>query len=477
MAEQQPPGAEDPSPAEQQPPGAQDPSPAEEQPPGAQDPGPAEGTDASADGAATERRTLRRSSTDKVIAGVAGGIGAYFGIDSVIVRIAFILLTFLGGAGPFLYLIGWLALPTEDSPSVVAKALGGNSPNRFRNLLAVALIGFGLLITANLSGDLFDLFIDVWRIAPYLALILIAAGVALVLWPGPAGGSKTTPARPPVPSAPPPGTPPPSSAFASPAPAPPAAAGPEWSTAPPTGPEWSTAPPTGPAPTAGAPSSQTKRRRDRSWIGTLTVAALLVYTGTAVMLERLDVVDLDLGVFFAVALATTGAGLLASAFARPARGLIVLGLALSAPLMLFVAVDVPGGLGIGEARVRVIDVEELEDEYRHGIGQLTVDLRDLDPERTDHSVELSLGIGELRVYVPESIATTADIDVRAGNIRTWSGYTWYSWEASEDGLDVSRTITVPVQGETTGDLRLDIDVGIGEARLITVPAPVEGSNR
>ena len=466
-AEGQPPGAEDPSPAEGQPPGAQDPSPAEGQPPGAQDPSPAEGTGAAADGAATERRTLRRSSTDKVIAGVAGGIGAYFGIDSVIVRIAFILLTFLGGAGPFLYLIGWLALPTDDSPSVVAKALGGNSPNRFRNLLAVALIGFGLLITANLSGDLFDLFIDVWSIAPYLALILIAAGVALVLWPGPAGGSKPTPARPRVPSAPPPGTPPPSSAFASPAPAPPAAAGPEWS---------ATAP-AGPPPAASPPPSPTKRRRDRSWIGTLTVAALLVYTGIAVMLERLDVVDLDLGVFFAVALATTGAGLLASAFARPARGLIVLGLALSAPLMLFVAVDVPGGLGIGEARVRVIDVEELEDEYRHGIGQLTVDLRDLDPERTDHFVELSLGIGELRVYVPDSIATTADIDVRAGNIRTWSGYTWYSWEASEDGLDVSRTITVPVQGETTGDLRLDIDVGIGEARLITVPAPVEGSNR
>ncbi|MYI35626.1 MAG: PspC domain-containing protein, partial [Acidimicrobiaceae bacterium] len=176
-----------------------------EQPPGTEDPNPAEGTDAATDSVATESRTLRRSSTDKVIAGVAGGIGAYFGIDSVIVRIAFILLTFLGGAGPFLYLIGWLALPTEDSPSVIAKALGGGTPNRFRSLLAVALIGLGLLITANLSGDLFGLFVDVWSIAPYLALILIAAGVALVLWPGPAGGSKPTPARPLVPPAPPPG--------------------------------------------------------------------------------------------------------------------------------------------------------------------------------------------------------------------------------------------------------------------------------
>ena len=122
-----------------------------------------------------------------MIAGVAGGIGAYFGIDAVIVRIAFIVLTFLGGAGPFLYLIGWLALPREDSPSVIANALGGDSPHRFRSLFAVLLIGLGLLITANLSGSLFGLFVGVWSIAPYLALILIAAGVALVLWPGPAG--------------------------------------------------------------------------------------------------------------------------------------------------------------------------------------------------------------------------------------------------------------------------------------------------
>lgn len=422
---------------------------ADGQPPGAQDPSPADGTGAAAGGAATERRTLRRSSTDKVIAGVAGGIGAYFGIDSVIVRIAFILLTFLGGAGPFLYLIGWLALPTDDSPSVVAKALGGNSPNRFRNLLAVALIGFGLLITANLSGDLFDLFIDVWSIAPYLALILIAAGVALVLWPGPAGGSKPTPAPPSQPAPPPPA--PPSTAAAG-------------------GPEWSAASPTGPPPAAVVPSSPAKRRRDRSWIGLFTVAALFVYTGAALMLDRLDVIATDVGVFFALALAITGAGLLASAFVAPARSLIWLGAAISALLLLVVGADVPRGSGIGEARVTVVDIEELEDEYRHGVGQLVVDLRDLDPERTDHSVDLSLGIGELRVYVPDSISTTADIKVGVGSINARG--VGYAWHESTDGLGTRRTIAVPLGGETMGELRLDIDVGIGEVEMRTVPASI-----
>ena len=134
---------------------------------------------------------------------------------------------------------------------------------------------------------------------------------------------------------------------------------------------------------------------------------------------------------------------------------------------------------MGEVRVSVTDVAELEDEYRHGIGQLVVDLRDLDPERTDHSVDLSLGVGELVVYVPDSISTTADVEVGVGSIRARGkargvGYLWYE---STDGLGTRRTIAVPVQGEPTGELRLDIDVGIGEAEVRTVPASLGGSVR
>ena len=407
MAEEQPTGAESSSEdgttaAENQPPRAAASS--------AETPGATAGDDSAgregAEGADSKRRTLCRSSTDKVIAGVAGGIGAYFGIDAVIVRIAFIVLTFLGGAGPFLYLIGWLGLPREDSPSVVSNALRGDSPHRLRSLAAVILIVLGLLITANLSGELFGVFVNVWSIAPYLALILIAAGVALVLWPGPAGRHKPTPARPPAPAASPP-----SSAYATPAPPPPTAAGPEWSVASPPGP---------PPPAAGSMSSA-KRRRGRSLFGSLTVAALLVYAGAAVMLDRLDAVDMDIGVFFAIALAITGTGLLVSSFAVPARGLIFLGVLLCVPALLLAGADVRWGTGVGEVRVSVTDTEDLADEYRHGVGQMVVDLRHLDPDRTDHSVELSLGVGEMLVYVPDNIFTTADLSVGAGNIRVWYG--------------------------------------------------------
>lgn len=377
----------------------------DDQPPNAEEPRPDEDPGAAAEGAATERRTLCRSSTDKVIAGVAGGIGAYFGIDSVIVRIAFIVLTFMGGAGPFLYLIGWLALPREDSRSVIARALGGDSPHRFRSLLAVALIGLGLIITANLSGDLFGLFVDVWTLAPYLALVLIAAGVALVVWPGSTARSKYPPARPSAPAA-----------FTPPAPSPAAAE-----------PEWGEVPAAVAAPVPGAPvgsSGERRGRRPRSVVGPITVAVLLVFAGATMLLGRFDALDMEIAAFLAIALAITGTGLFVSAFAGRARGLIVLGVALTAPLVLFSGSDALWGTGIGERRVRITDAGDLEDQYRHGIGRLVVDLRDLEPDGTNRALDVSLGVGEVLVYVPDNIVVVGNADVGAGVIREYYDGPW-----------------------------------------------------
>jgi len=57
---------------------------------------------------------LMRSRTDKVFAGVAGGIGQYLAIDPVIVRLAFVALCFTG-VGIFLYPVLWLIMPVEGS--------------------------------------------------------------------------------------------------------------------------------------------------------------------------------------------------------------------------------------------------------------------------------------------------------------------------------------------------------------------------
>jgi len=56
-------------------------------------------------------KKLYRSQTDKKIAGVCGGVAEYFGIDSTLVRLGWILFTFAGGSGILAYIIAWIIMP------------------------------------------------------------------------------------------------------------------------------------------------------------------------------------------------------------------------------------------------------------------------------------------------------------------------------------------------------------------------------
>lgn len=62
---------------------------------------------------------LTRSETDKVIAGVAGGLAAYFGIDPTLVRVAWVIAGIMGW-GILAYVILWIVLPkgTTSTPAV-----------------------------------------------------------------------------------------------------------------------------------------------------------------------------------------------------------------------------------------------------------------------------------------------------------------------------------------------------------------------
>lgn len=60
-------------------------------------------------------RKLYRNPDDKIIAGVCSGLAAYFGLDTVLVRLVFILLIFAGGAGIWIYLILWLITPAAKT--------------------------------------------------------------------------------------------------------------------------------------------------------------------------------------------------------------------------------------------------------------------------------------------------------------------------------------------------------------------------
>jgi len=57
------------------------------------------------------RPQLRRSSTEKMLGGVSGGLADYSGIDPVLWRVGFVALTLAGGAGVLLYLLLWVLVP------------------------------------------------------------------------------------------------------------------------------------------------------------------------------------------------------------------------------------------------------------------------------------------------------------------------------------------------------------------------------
>ena len=59
-------------------------------------------------------KRLYRSRNDRKLAGVCGGIAEYYGWDPTLVRVAWIVLTLLGGSGILIYLIMWLVMP--DAP-------------------------------------------------------------------------------------------------------------------------------------------------------------------------------------------------------------------------------------------------------------------------------------------------------------------------------------------------------------------------
>ncbi|MCF6366372.1 MAG: PspC domain-containing protein [Bacteroidales bacterium] len=65
----------------------------------------------------TKQKRLYRSEEDHVIAGVCSGLGGYFGIDPVLVRLAFIIAIIIGGFGTILYIILWIIIPKAETVS------------------------------------------------------------------------------------------------------------------------------------------------------------------------------------------------------------------------------------------------------------------------------------------------------------------------------------------------------------------------
>lgn len=90
---------------------------------------------------AVSARRLSRSTTDKVVGGVCGGLAAGLGIDALVLRAAFVVLTLAGGTGIGIYLVAWLVLPQQDTRRSMVQSIRLDS----RDTLGIASIGMIVL--------------------------------------------------------------------------------------------------------------------------------------------------------------------------------------------------------------------------------------------------------------------------------------------------------------------------------------------
>jgi len=122
------------------------------------------------------RPALRRSRTDKVVGGVAGGLAEYSGIDPLLWRVGFVALTLAGGSGVLVYALLWLLMPSgprSRADGAPAEPAGPRSPVAAFTVAGLLII-VGLLVLVTRYTDL--------DLGPrgFLASALLVVGLGLV---------------------------------------------------------------------------------------------------------------------------------------------------------------------------------------------------------------------------------------------------------------------------------------------------------
>ena len=117
-------------------------------------------------------RRLERSS-DRILAGVAGGLGKYFELNPNFFRIGFVVLTLLGGAGILVYLAALLVMPAEGKERSLAEQVLAERRERPWPLVGLAVAGVALAILIARAA--------LWPTANAGWILLLVVGLT-ILW-------------------------------------------------------------------------------------------------------------------------------------------------------------------------------------------------------------------------------------------------------------------------------------------------------
>ncbi|WP_166376069.1 PspC domain-containing protein [Aeromicrobium phragmitis] len=391
--------------------------------------------------------SVRRPRDDRMIAGVSTAVGRWWNIDPVIVRIGFVVLTFIGLSGVILYAAAWLLLPEEGKDrSVVGETFGlGDNDEQVRT---IGLIVAAALAGAAALGDSAWGF-NGWGWAVVWITIWVGLPIAFVYWL--VKGRHDARAQVPPPPTPPAG---PAAPGSDPTPAK------EDDTVsidqtlpvryePPAGPP----PGEGPGePTGAAPPPPQAPRRGWSPALFLGTISLTFIAWGALWIWSLQTEPVAASVYVFVGLVITALGLLVGSVVGDAGLLIPVGLVLTVALAVTSALP---SARAGDYRFVPVNAEQATRTLETGAGQVTYDLtqiRDLD-DLAGESVRIEHGAGVVRVIVPRELDVDVDAQVR------WGGQVMV-FDRRDEGWDAR--IAFPADGDEPFDIQITSTVGVIE---------------
>ncbi|WP_370876655.1 PspC domain-containing protein [Amycolatopsis thermophila] len=387
----------------------------------------------------------RRPARGGKIGGVAAAIGNRYGIDPVIVRVAFVTATVFGGVGASLYVLCWLLFPAEgDGSSPIEALFGQGRSSMSKHMTIVLAILFFPLSSWAFAGGWFDGGGIIGAALMVVALYLLHRGRGHLYRPapvtrvatdvGPAAFSMSTPGSTTTernePGWDPLGADPMAWDLPDPQPAP-----------------VPSPPPPPPAP----------RRRSKIGIATFGIALLVAGVGAAIgadgetWFSPQHVIGLVLGVL--------GVGMVAGAFAGGGRKLAILAVPLSIAGIALTTVPVADYAGgVGDLRATPLTAAQVQPTYQRTAGSVDLDLTAL-PADVPVTTEIHLGAGETTVLVPATADVTYSCESHAGDVQCLGH--------GSSGLGAGPTTGVDYGKDGPGGLQLNlkIDQGAGDVEV------------
>ncbi len=359
-------------------------------------------------------RRLRRSN-DRQIAGVAGGVAEYFEIDPVIARLGFVVALFAGGAGLIAYLVAWAVLP---------EATGVAAPSNERPLdRRTTVTVLALVVAAWIAIS------DPFQADVIVPLILVAVGVYLLRQREGGFGETSVPA-----------TVAPTSAEDVVA-AETADADPDFA--------WS-------SPVADELQPPPRPRRPAVVTRVCLSALALLFAG-AITTRQVDWVQADTSSVIAIGLVMVGIAALVGSFVGRSRGIVVVGVLLSLAFAAAGVIEPVVEDGVGDRLFRPTTIDTGTASYNLGIGDMVVDLRDLEIQAgSETRVSIKMGIGHTVVHLPPDVDVRVEGDLDIGELIILGEF--------ESGLGNELVVERDVDGDAL--LIVNLEMGIGQAEVL-----------